>query len=89
MFRARRKPKMKIWEVINVEDYSEHSPAKVWDRMMVEFGYECISTVAGPKFYSLSSDAYDYNLDNGWTGFKKYIVDKGMGIISIYVPEDF
>lgn len=80
---------MKIWEVINVENYSEHSPEKVWDRMMGEFGYEYISAVAGPRFYSMRSDVYDYNFNNGWTGFKKYIVDKGVGRVLVYVPEDF
>ncbi len=89
MFRPRRKPRMKIWEVICDENHSEHSLEKVWDRMIIEFGYEYISTVAGPKFHSLHSDEYDYDLNNGWTGLKEYIADKGKGRVLIYVPEDF
>ena len=73
MFRKKKVPQKKTLDIY-------------W-RIISELRNEYVEVVDGPRFYSICSKMYDPQLENGYFGFKRYIIQ--MGGASIYVPDNF
>ncbi len=87
MFRKKKVPQKKTLDIYWRADDPTTKIDETWLRIISELRNEYVEVVDGPRFYSICSKMYDPQLENGYFGFKRYIIQ--MGGASIYVPDNF